>query len=183
MHDRKTIGFIGTGKMGRPMIANLIAASYPVIAFNRSPQSLQHVESAGAARAASISKIAETADIIISSLTNQQSVRDVYLGADGLVANCRPAGRAGQAGGGALFQGVIWPAAKRLERCHQPAEPATGQNRSRHGPVGTGQCACAAGCGGQRASQRRRTECDGRHFDDAIGRLMFTPGNASRSVR
>ena len=90
MHAQTTIGFIGTGKMGRPMIANLMAAGYSVIAFNRSPQSLQHVESAGAARAASISEIAHAADLIVSSLTNQQSVRDVYLGADGLLDNARP---------------------------------------------------------------------------------------------
>ncbi len=90
MPNLTTIGFIGTGKMGRPMIANLLTAGYPVIAFNRSTESLKQIESRGATRAASIASIAASADIIVTSLTNQQSVRDVYLGTNGLAANARP---------------------------------------------------------------------------------------------
>ena len=89
MEQRPTIGFVGTGKMGRPMIANFLAAGYPVVAFNRSPEPLQQVESAGAKRAESVADIAASADIIFTSLTNQQSVRDVYLGPNGLAANAR----------------------------------------------------------------------------------------------
>lgn len=90
MTTKPTIGFIGTGKMGRPMIANLLAAGYPVIAFNRSPESLEHVEAAGARRASSIADVAQSADTVITSLTNQQSVRDVYLGDAGLAASAKP---------------------------------------------------------------------------------------------
>lgn len=90
MSHLPTIGFIGTGKMGLPMTRNLLAAGYPVNAFNRSPESLQLAADAGATAAGSIANVAAAADIVVTSLTNQQSVRDVYLGDNGLVANARP---------------------------------------------------------------------------------------------
>lgn len=89
MTQTPTLGFIGTGKMGTPMIANLLKAGYQVTAFNRSEGSLAAIESAGAIRASSIAQVAEFSDVVLTSLTNQQSVRDVYLGADGLTASAR----------------------------------------------------------------------------------------------
>lgn len=83
------LGFIGTGKMGTPMIANLLKAGYSVTAFNRSQESLAAVEAAGAMRATSIAEVATNSDVVLTSLTNQQSVSDVYLGADGLAASAR----------------------------------------------------------------------------------------------
>ena len=80
MSTLPVIGFVGTGKMGLPMTRNLLAAGYTVVAFNRSPESLAEAASAGATAATSLADVAAQADIILSSLTNQQSVRDVYLG-------------------------------------------------------------------------------------------------------
>lgn len=84
------IGIIGTGKMGLPMATNLLKAGYPVIAFNRSTESLDQLATLGAQRASSIAEVAAAADIVLTSLTNQQSVRDVYLGAGGLAEQTRP---------------------------------------------------------------------------------------------
>lgn len=85
-----TIGLIGTGKMGLPFCTNLIAAGFPVIAFNRSAAKLDSAAQAGAQRGSSIADVTSKADIVLTSLTNQQSVRDVYLGTDGVLANTRP---------------------------------------------------------------------------------------------
>ncbi|MCA9832832.1 MAG: NAD(P)-dependent oxidoreductase [Thermomicrobiales bacterium] len=90
MSTLPVIGFVGTGKMGLPMTRNLLAAGYTVVAFNRSPESLAEAASAGATAATSLADVAAQADIILSSLTNQQSVRDVYLGNGGLIDNARP---------------------------------------------------------------------------------------------
>ena len=87
--SKPTIGIIGTGKMGLPMATNLMNAGYNVIAFNRSSESLDILAGLGAARLDSIAAVAAEADIVLTSLTNQQSVRDVYLGANGLAANAR----------------------------------------------------------------------------------------------
>ncbi len=86
---KPVIGIIGTGKMGLPMATNLINAGYSVIAFNRSKASLDQVADLGGTAAASIAEVAAGADIVVSSLTNQQSVRDVYLGVDGVSSHAR----------------------------------------------------------------------------------------------
>lgn len=86
---KPTIGIIGTGKMGLPMATNLMRAGYSVIAFNRSDESLQALASLGATALTSIADVAAGADIILTSLTNQQSVRDVYLGSGGVTENAR----------------------------------------------------------------------------------------------
>lgn len=87
--SKPTLGLIGTGKMGLPMTANLLQAGYNVIAFNRSKESLQEAAQLGATAADSIADVVAGADIVVTSLTNQQSVRDVYLGADGVSSHAR----------------------------------------------------------------------------------------------
>lgn len=87
--SKPTLGIIGTGKMGLPMATNLMKAGYSVIAFNRSSESLETLAGLGASRLNSIAEVAAGADIILTSLTNQQSVRDVYLADNGLAAHAR----------------------------------------------------------------------------------------------
>lgn len=86
---KPTLGIIGTGKMGLPFATNLMQAGYNVLAFNRSSESLETLAALGASRLNSIADVAAGADIILTSLTNQQSVRDVYLGSDGLTTHAR----------------------------------------------------------------------------------------------
>ena len=49
-----TVGFIGLGVMGRPMAANLVAAGFDVVTYNRSPKSVE-----GARTASFVSEAAE----------------------------------------------------------------------------------------------------------------------------
>ncbi len=89
MTDKITVGLVGTGKMGSHMARNLMKAGFPVVAHNRSQGSVEALVAAGATNAGSCKGVAEAADIVLTSLTNQQSVHDVYLSNDGLVANAR----------------------------------------------------------------------------------------------
>lgn len=89
MADKITVGMVGTGKMGTPMALNLLKAGFPVVVHNRSHGPVEKLVSAGATDGGSYKGVADAADVILTSLTNQQSVRDVYLGDDGLVANAR----------------------------------------------------------------------------------------------
>lgn len=88
--SKRTVGIIGTGKMGRPMAENLLKAGYPVVVNNRSQESIESLVAKGATRAETAADVAASAEIIITSLTNQQSVRDVYFGEHGLVTAARP---------------------------------------------------------------------------------------------
>jgi 3-hydroxyisobutyrate dehydrogenase-like beta-hydroxyacid dehydrogenase len=89
MSDRIIVGLVGTGKMGKPMALNLLKAEFAVVVHNRSRGSVEELVQAGARNGESYKGVADAADIILTSLTNQQSARDVYLGRDGLVANAR----------------------------------------------------------------------------------------------
>jgi 3-hydroxyisobutyrate dehydrogenase-like beta-hydroxyacid dehydrogenase len=72
------IGFIGLGKMGRPMVERLLAAGYPVHVFNRSQPAMDALAARGAHPVASASAVAERAEIILTALPTPESVETVY---------------------------------------------------------------------------------------------------------
>jgi 3-hydroxyisobutyrate dehydrogenase-like beta-hydroxyacid dehydrogenase len=85
------IGFIGTGAMGRRMIARLTAA-YPekVVIFDASAKSAEAAAaSSGAGLAASIPALASACDVILSCVPDNTVVREVYLGPDGVAGAIR----------------------------------------------------------------------------------------------
>jgi len=83
------VGVIGLGKMGKPMTRNLLKAGFPVTVHNRSAASTQELVGEGAVDGGSPKGVAEAADVVITSLPDPAAVRDVYLGADGLVASAK----------------------------------------------------------------------------------------------
>ena len=79
-----TVGFIGLGHMGRPMTERLAARGFRVRAWNRTREKgegLANVVVCGSPREA-----ATGADVVVSSLANDEAVRQVSLGSDGVVA-------------------------------------------------------------------------------------------------
>jgi 3-hydroxyisobutyrate dehydrogenase len=74
-----TIGFIGVGNMGGPMVRNLLKAGFAVRAFDVSAAALKTATDAGAAAAKSIQDAASDADCVISMLPAGSHVRSVYL--------------------------------------------------------------------------------------------------------
>ncbi|MCH8202000.1 MAG: 3-hydroxyisobutyrate dehydrogenase [Proteobacteria bacterium] len=84
------IGFIGLGKMGLPMVENLLAAGHEVKAFDLFPQNVAAAEEAGAAAADSIADAAKGVDAVISMVPEGKHVRAVYEGDEGVFANADP---------------------------------------------------------------------------------------------
>ena len=81
-----TIGFIGTGNMGYPMVRNLVKAGNKVIAFDRLQSALQSAVAAGGAMASSQKEVVMDAEIVITMLPAGQHVRTVYGSDDGVIA-------------------------------------------------------------------------------------------------
>ncbi len=77
------IGFIGTGVMGGPMAANLMAAGYSVRVFNRSPERADALVKEGAIRSVSVADGALGADAVITIVGLPEDVRAVYFGDGG----------------------------------------------------------------------------------------------------
>jgi 3-hydroxyisobutyrate dehydrogenase len=80
------IGFIGLGNMGLPMAQNLIKAGHEVQGFDMSQAQMVALTASGGRAAADVRAAASGADIVITMLPAGQHVREVYLGADGVLA-------------------------------------------------------------------------------------------------
>lgn len=83
------IGWIGAGRIGVPMARFILKAGYPVVVFSRSTASRQKLVSQGAREAASAAECARTADVVFSSLADDQALREVALGLEGVLANAK----------------------------------------------------------------------------------------------
>ncbi len=79
------IGFIGLGNMGLPMAQNLIKAGHQVEGFDVHGAAIERLEAAGGAGAASAKAAASRADVVITMLPSGNEVREVYLGAAGVL--------------------------------------------------------------------------------------------------
>ena len=74
------ITVLGIGLMGQPMTLRLLNAGHLVTVWNRSPDKCAPLVAAGARQAASPASAVETADIVITMLTDGQAVHDVLWG-------------------------------------------------------------------------------------------------------
>ena len=63
-----TIGFVGLGIMGRPMLRNLLKAGHTVVAFGRTPAKLDSVVADGAQRGSSNVDVGSRSSIVITML-------------------------------------------------------------------------------------------------------------------
>ncbi|HEY4373360.1 MAG TPA: NAD(P)-dependent oxidoreductase [Burkholderiales bacterium] len=85
MSDKQTIGFIGVGVMGNPMAKHVIAAGYPVIAYDVSAAALKEIVAAGAKGAGSIRDVVDNAAIVFTSLPSPVIFTQVASGAGGVI--------------------------------------------------------------------------------------------------
>lgn len=88
--NERSIGFIGTGIMGRPMALNLIKAGYAVKAWNRSPEKLRALTDAGAAACTAARDAASDASAVICMLSDGLACDEVLLGENGAIAAMAP---------------------------------------------------------------------------------------------
>jgi len=91
----KTIGWIGLGNMGLPMVKNLLKAGFSVFVYNRTAAKAAPLVEAGASLAGSPRELWEKADTVITMVADDAALRQVHEGPDGLLA-----GLANGAGGG-----------------------------------------------------------------------------------
>jgi 4-hydroxybutyrate dehydrogenase/sulfolactaldehyde 3-reductase len=85
-----TIGFIGLGRMGRPMAANLCRKGFPVIVYDIKPGPMRDLESLQARCGTCVAEIAAASDVVMTMLPNSAIVEDVIAGAGGVLAHVRP---------------------------------------------------------------------------------------------
>lgn len=79
------IGFIGLGIMGKPMSENLLKAGYSLIVCDRNQTVVDELTAKGATAAPTVKEVAAQVDMIITMLPNSPHVREVALGANGII--------------------------------------------------------------------------------------------------
>lgn len=84
------IGFIGLGRMGRPMCLNIIRKSgHEVVVYDLNPDSVRACTDEGALEGASVADVSARADVIFTSLPMPADVDKVALGPAGIEGNAR----------------------------------------------------------------------------------------------
>ncbi|GAB2825254.1 NAD(P)-dependent oxidoreductase [Actinocorallia aurea] len=74
------VGFVGAGRMGRPMVGRLVAAGHEVRALGRTAGAREALSGDGAAPVASVVEAAAGADAVVVCLYSDEQVRDVGPG-------------------------------------------------------------------------------------------------------
>lgn len=85
----QTVGFIGTGVMGKSMAGHLMNAGHPVHVYTRTKEKAEDLLEKGAVWADTPKEIATNCDVIITMVGYPKDVEEVYLGADGLIAHAK----------------------------------------------------------------------------------------------
>ncbi|MBI3743474.1 MAG: NAD(P)-dependent oxidoreductase [Chloroflexi bacterium] len=85
-----TLGFVGTGNMGRRMALRLLAAGFRLTVYDAFPAATQPLVERGATQCASPQEVARHARIVLASLPGPKEVRDVLLGHDGILTAAKP---------------------------------------------------------------------------------------------
>ena len=90
MSDKPTIGYIGVGLMGEPMVNRLLDAGYDVTVWNRTRSKLDGVVARGAVVAATPQELAQQSDYVFMCLMDAKAIEAVIFGADGVVNSEHP---------------------------------------------------------------------------------------------
>jgi 3-hydroxyisobutyrate dehydrogenase len=89
--DQVKLGFIGLGNMGSRVARRLLDHGYRLSASDRDPAKEEEAIAAqGGVVAKNILDLARTSDVLLSCLTNDEAVRSVYTGPNGVFASARP---------------------------------------------------------------------------------------------
>jgi len=84
--NKLKIGWVGLGNMGTPMAINLLKAGVNVTVYNRTPGKAKDIIAAGALTAATPSLLLSNCDVVISMVSDDEAVKQIYLGENGLLS-------------------------------------------------------------------------------------------------
>ena len=134
------VGFVGLGRMGRPMASNLCRKGFQLLVHDVDQKAVSELELLQARPGGSAGAVAKGSDVIVTMLPNSAVVDQVVAGPDGVFANARPGslimdmstvepgdhGQAGRPGQGARA---------RLRRCARrpPRQPRRSRRIPFHG--------------------------------------------------
>ncbi len=84
------VGFLGLGRMGSGIAANILKAGHDLEVWNRSPEKAEPLVRDGAALARTPREAARERDIVVTMLADDAALDQVLTGDDGLIAGLEP---------------------------------------------------------------------------------------------
>jgi len=87
--DQVTTGFIGLGNMGSRIARRLLDHGYRLSVYDMDLAKAEAIAAHGGVVAKNIRELARTADVLLSCLTNDEVVRSVFTGPEGIFAGAR----------------------------------------------------------------------------------------------
>jgi 3-hydroxyisobutyrate dehydrogenase-like beta-hydroxyacid dehydrogenase len=87
---KPSIGWIGLGKMGTPIVANLLKAGFAVTVYDVDRARIDELVAQGAKAAADVATVAAAGTLVFSIIPDDAVLRKVALGPQGVVANAGP---------------------------------------------------------------------------------------------
>ena len=85
----ETIGFVGLGRMGRPMASNLCRKGFDLVVHDVNPRAIDSLTALGARAANGVAGVAQASSVVVTMLPSSVEVEGVVLGPDGVFANGR----------------------------------------------------------------------------------------------
>ena len=83
------IGFIGIGNMGTPMSTNLLKAGHELVVYDIREEAMEEPVRLGAKAARSPKEVAQTSDVVMTSLPTQKALEEVVLQRDGVLEGAK----------------------------------------------------------------------------------------------
>jgi 3-hydroxyisobutyrate dehydrogenase-like beta-hydroxyacid dehydrogenase len=87
--NHPTIGWIGLGKMGLPIVGNLLKAGFDVVVYDVDSRRTEELAQRGARASKDIAGVAASAHLIFSIIPDDVALQKVALGPQGVIANAR----------------------------------------------------------------------------------------------
>ena len=89
--SNRTIGFVGLGAMGEPMVARLLGAGFHVVSYvNRSREAMDRLIRKGLVEVANARELGEQSDVVMCCVFDEPQNDQVLRGDDGAMAAMRP---------------------------------------------------------------------------------------------
>ncbi|MCQ6264986.1 NAD(P)-dependent oxidoreductase [Fictibacillus sp. WQ 8-8] len=87
MSEKKSIGFIGTGVMGKSMAAHLLKAGHSVHIYTRTREKAEELLSQGAEWKSTVAEVAQASQVVVTMVGYPSDVEEVYFGENGILEN------------------------------------------------------------------------------------------------
>lgn len=85
--NKVKIGWVGLGTMGIPMVKNLLSKGFSVCVYNRTKGKEEELIRLGASSASSPKYLSQVSELVITMVTDDEAVDQVYNGSNGLLAD------------------------------------------------------------------------------------------------